>query len=456
MKKLFLFLVLISGLFAASQKAFVQKEVCVTVSDYPGKTVAQIKDILINKAKESALTELYGQLLYTREDLKNGKLLSEEVRNRAVGIVRIQGSPQFFNGKNLGEICVRLTAYATKKDLQMYSPKKVSLKHFCYTNPDVPIKEIKQQAKYAAFKEIVSEYNPKLKITGEEAENYIHQFQTSNAKFDFNTMSYCFDATATILPYELQLAPNKLKYSKKNANKITKKSKKLNVNYPAYFDNYVWEGEFKTKYHQGKLITFFLNKEKTLLMIITIYYGDSKNNKPCIFSTILKGKITGLKMFYKRIVDQQISRNSWSWSKLSGIVINNQFKGMGTFYGDGIDINLALTKTKTKVKDYFSEIWIGKYDTTKFNNGKIVLLRNKEIVNYWADLYPTKNERGTETFKKNEQNGVLTFSYISGYDPIKGYDYDSFSFTGSMISPNKFIGAGTGNFVTKIELTRVK
>ena len=453
MKKIILFFLVLVGLFASDKEVSTQKKVCLSVSDYPGKTVAQFKDILINKAKKEALSELYGQLLYTKEDLKNGKLTSEEVRDRAVGVVRIKGTPKFFNGNSFGEMCVKITAYATKKDLQMYSPKKVNLKNFCYTNPNVTLKEIKQKAKYAAFKDIVSEYNPKLKISGEEAENYIHQFKISNDKFDFNTMSYCFDATATILPYELQLAPSQLKKSK-NKKQSNKNTTKLNVNYPAYFNNYVWEGNFRGEVHGevhgGKLIMFFLNKKKSLINLITI----DNNRGGTIYSNILKGGINGIKVFYKQIIYQTIYRYYYSWNKLSGIIINNQIKGVGNFWDD--NLNIVLTKTNTKVKDYFDDIWIGKYDTTKFKNGKIILLRKKEMKNYWADLYPTKSERGTDTFKEVYQNGITTFYDIEGYDPIKGYDYPNFSFTGTMISPKKFIGAGTKTFVTKIELTKVK
>jgi len=450
MKKFFIFMLLLVFAFSSDKIISVEKESCVMFSDYKSSNLKEIQKILLEKAKQEAIGEIYGQLLYSKTYIKNGKLISDDIRNRIIGIIRLKGNPKFFNGKNLGEICVKINAYATKDDLNKFKPKKVVLKHFCYTNPDVPVKEIEEKAKYAAFKKIVLDYNPKLKISGEQASEYIHEFQMKNNKFDFNTMSYCFDATAEIYPYEIQLTPSELNRSKQNVSNSTnikQITKKSNINYPPYFDNYVWEGKI-TKLNDNftaRVKMFFLNKEKTIMMIIFF-----ENNK--IYTNIFNGAINGIKVFYKKNINQILYNSDERWGKVSGILIGNQIKGI--IYDNRY--NILLKKTNTKVKDYFIEIWIGKYDTTKFKNGKIILLRNDEIRNYWADMYPTENERGTETFEKVDKNGIVTFSCIEGYDPIKGYGYDNFSFTGSMISPNKFLGAGTGNFVTKIELTRVK
>ena len=122
-----------------------------------------------------------------------------------MGAVRVDGNPSFYNGENLGEICADVKVYITKKDLDKYSPKKVALTHYCFNNPAVAMKDIKQEAKYGAYKEIISQYKPSMKVTGKEAEQFIHGFTISNDKFDFDTASYCFNAVGTVLPYELEM-----------------------------------------------------------------------------------------------------------------------------------------------------------------------------------------------------------------------------------------------------------
>ena len=210
--------------WASAEKLQTTKTSCIQQSNYPNKTLIEQKKILVEKAKQESLEELYGTLIFSSTDIKNGSITSNEIKSRAVGAVRVKGNPSFYNGKNFGEICADVNVYITKKDLQKYTPKKVSLKHFCYNNSSVAMKDIKQQAKYSAYKEIISHYKPSLKLSGKEAEQYIHGFVTSNENFDLDTASYCFDAVGTILPYELEMNGHKtLKNSKQH------KAKKLKI-----------------------------------------------------------------------------------------------------------------------------------------------------------------------------------------------------------------------------------
>ena len=180
------------------------KTSCIQQSAYPNNTLSEQKKILIEKAKQESLEELYGTLISSRTNIKDGKLKSDEIKSRAVGAVRVQGNPVFKNGKNLGEICATVISYVTPEDVEKYSPKEVALKHFCFNDTSVAMKNIKNQARLSAYKEMIIQYKPSMKnISKEAAENLLHGFKESNSNFDFDSASYCFDAVGTILPYEL-------------------------------------------------------------------------------------------------------------------------------------------------------------------------------------------------------------------------------------------------------------
>ncbi|QOY53003.1 hypothetical protein [Candidatus Sulfurimonas baltica] len=206
--KLLLSLLMLLTVANAQDKLETSKTSCIQQSVYPNKTLDEQKKILIEKAKQKSLEELYGTLIVSKTDIENGKLVSDAIKSRAVGAVRVKGNPSFYNGKNLGEICTDVNVYITKKDLEKYRPKKVSLTHFCFNDPAVAMKDIKQQAKYGAYKEMISQYKASLKLSGEQSEQLIHEFVISNDKFDFDTASYCFNAVGTILPYELEMDEN--------------------------------------------------------------------------------------------------------------------------------------------------------------------------------------------------------------------------------------------------------
>jgi len=429
-----MFFLVIVGLFATNLET--SKTVCEMAGN---KSIDKIKQDLLLKVKLAGVEELYGENIFSQTLIENGKLLSDTIKSMAAGKVRIKGDPKFFNGKNLGEVCINATLYISEQDIKDFTPKKINIKNFCYSNPNIAIKDIKEKAKEAAFYEIISQYSPSLakKISKEETAEYIHGFKIEKENFDFNKGAYCFDALATIIPYEL-------KYKKpikndKNTNKTTTKNSDL----PEYFENYIWEGE----YRDGKIKAFYLDKKHKYFLIIFF----SKFND--IYLNIYKVKKNNLKISGKIILWERFYHSSNNWSYFSGVLLNNSiFKGV---FNNG-DSVLILRKTNQRVNNYFTEVWKGTYSSVDFKDGKIYLLRNNEIKNFWADLYPTKDDRGSSTYHREIKNGVVSFYYISGYDKIYGKDYQPFNFIGTMIDKNNFIGAGTKDYVTKIELKRIK
>lgn len=229
--KLLTVLFLLITLVSAQEKYTADKTVCIQQSEHSAKTLGQLKEILVNQAKQEALAELYGQLMYSKTDLKDGKIMSDEIRQRAIGVVRTLGNPKFYNGSNFGSICVDTKFYTTKKDLEKYSPKKVSLTNYCFNNPNVALNKVKYEAKHGAYKEIISQYNPSLVLSNKQAEQYIHGFKVSNDTFDFDTASYCFDAVGTILPYELDIEQSSKKIT---SNLSSKCGEILNINNGEY------------------------------------------------------------------------------------------------------------------------------------------------------------------------------------------------------------------------------
>lgn len=202
-----LFIILVSLVNANDIYKSSTKTSCIQQSEHAGKSLDQQKKILIEQAKQESLEELYGTLIFSKTDLKNGKMTSNEIKSRAIGSVRVNGNPKFFNGKNFGEICSDVTSYVTRKDIEKYSPKEITLKRFCYNNPNEKINSIKTNANYKAYKQVIAQYKPSFKnISDKQAEKLIHGFIKSNEDMsNIGLGLYCFDAVATILPYEFDM-----------------------------------------------------------------------------------------------------------------------------------------------------------------------------------------------------------------------------------------------------------
>lgn len=172
------------------------KTSCILQSEYNNKTQEELKTILISKTKAEALEELYGTRIKTKTELKNGKLISDEIKQLVLGTVRVKGEPSYSNGKNWGEICATLNAYITNEDFAKYEPKQIKLTNFCTNISN------QAEANYEAFKQIVKMQKPSIEtLSSNQAADFIHGYEISNQEIRSNGL--CFDMVANIIPYEI-------------------------------------------------------------------------------------------------------------------------------------------------------------------------------------------------------------------------------------------------------------
>ena len=191
-----------------SGKAFeTNKTSCLLASDHAQLSLAAQKRLLVQRNKRAALKELFGEFFYAKEQFINNRTVESQFASQTMGSIRVKGNPKFYQGTNLGEICSDLSAYISAADLDKLKPQRVKIDNFCVNTQHFQVSEIKTKANYAAYAEIFKRFRPLSQITGKEAQNYIHHYQTSNAAFDLDKSAYCFNATATIIPMELDILP---------------------------------------------------------------------------------------------------------------------------------------------------------------------------------------------------------------------------------------------------------
>ena len=311
--RLLLVLIFITNIVYGNSKLETVKTSCILQSEYSGKNLEQQKEILINQAKRDALEELYGSLIISKTNVENGKLISDKIKQKAIGAIRVKGNPKFYNGQNFGEICSDIKAYITEKDLEKYSQKQVSLKNFCFNDTSVATKDVKYKAKEKAYREILTKYKPSLRnISLEDAQELIHKFNISKDKFDFNTGSYCFDAIGSVYPYELELykvKPNKQmrkaaikeevkEIPKKEISRVVQKQSKP-LNKKTTFANDYLEGEviYKTIGDEVHVDIFIDNIYRSLKGGVSVSFPQFTNSRRILDTS--SNKASNLKIYKK-------------------------------------------------------------------------------------------------------------------------------------------------------------
>jgi len=282
MKIFFLFFIFLYSLYGSNIKQLTTKEHCILATEHAGADTDQLKVLLMNQVKRDAVEELFGTMLKSDTLVVDGKLVSDKVKQVAIGSVRIKGTPKFYNGKDFGEVCTTTQAYITEEDFQKYQPKTLHYKDFCYNNPNISLKNLKQEANIAAYKKALTSIKPSMKnLSAQEAEEYIHGFSKSNEKLNIQTGVLCFDFSVTLYPYELELGSDSV---------ATSDNKK--------------EQNFSQK--NGLIATFYNNK-------------DYAFEHP-IYKTVLAQDIA---LFKKSFINAKLQKNRAYYIKLQGFYYSN-------------------------------------------------------------------------------------------------------------------------------------
>lgn len=164
-----------------------------------GKTEKQAKEELLVIAKRSAIGELFGEYIKSLSVVKDFSLQSDNIKSQSVGFVRVKGNPIYYQGKNLGEICVKINAYAKSEDFDKFKPKKL-FKEVCIREGS--IETIKKRAEEKAKLEALTDYDQSLKkYPTEQILPLLHEIKFLEEGFVKSI--YCVKVSGTVYPIEI-------------------------------------------------------------------------------------------------------------------------------------------------------------------------------------------------------------------------------------------------------------
>lgn len=124
MKKALLVLSLVGALALADKS--VLKTATINQNSYPDKSVSELQEMVLKKAKSAAANEIYGEDMSSATVMANGRVLDDVVKKHSGGVIRLKGEPKYSNGKSFGELVVTIEAYATDEDIKNAASANVS------------------------------------------------------------------------------------------------------------------------------------------------------------------------------------------------------------------------------------------------------------------------------------------------------------------------------------------
>lgn len=179
----------------------IHKESCLSLLNREDTYI--VKEELLSDAKKMALNAIFGELITSFSKIENSFLTERTIRTYSSGFIRIKGNPEYKNGKNLGEICVTIKAFATEQDKKTFEPVIIKNKE-CISDDNRTIKELIDLVKQKVI--LTSIINYEKKLENRDANSLlplVHKVNYPQSGFVPNTTTYCVMMEGTIYPIEI-------------------------------------------------------------------------------------------------------------------------------------------------------------------------------------------------------------------------------------------------------------
>jgi hypothetical protein len=182
----------------AVDREVISQTACISTN---GKSVEEAKAELLLAARSGAVEKLFGSLVTSLSQVDNPVLQEDQIKAASMGYVRLVGDPVFFNGDNLGEVCVKIQGYAAEEDRARLRPRELSRKS-CVAEGDVGT--IRKRAEEKAVYEALTDYEASLKrLPVSQVSSLLHDVQFSEGGFIQDTLTYCVRAAGFLYPIEV-------------------------------------------------------------------------------------------------------------------------------------------------------------------------------------------------------------------------------------------------------------
>lgn len=198
----FLTLVLIIFLWPARASADSQvvKEACAFTFEY--KAMTELQAAIETKAKQLAVSELFGEVITALTTVEDFEVTGDTISSYMAGVVRVR-SVEFFNGQNLGEVCVRVTVFITDSDRAQFEPVLITGRT-CLADTSLSVAALRQRTRQAVLVQALVEYEPDLAdVDQNRLLRMVQQITYGESDFLPGTETYCAAVEAYVLPVEI-------------------------------------------------------------------------------------------------------------------------------------------------------------------------------------------------------------------------------------------------------------
>ena len=174
---------------------------CVRADDLGDKSLSEIKDVLLGRAKQEALREILPAMTQP-----SGATLGDlGLSDPAADMVQAKKPPRFFSGPNFGEVCLEGVFFVSEANMKKLTPQVLEVREFCYRNEALAIGRLKETGRREAVRKALVRINPILVNADSETLDLLGKGAVFlNEKLDLSSLSYCCDMRLSVIPLAIE------------------------------------------------------------------------------------------------------------------------------------------------------------------------------------------------------------------------------------------------------------
>lgn len=199
---------LIAGLAltpAAARADIVQQvSACVDINKSQGKDLDALKQTLLKNMQQQAPRVLYAKLYGDPNTHVATNQFSVNYNDDVAQRLVMQGQPEYYNGDNFGELCVRAWYSLPEQQVVTVAAKTVSLKSFCYQETGLSPQELLDKAQMAAVDRLIGNMAPGARAPEGYKRQLLQKGKVTGQLSPIDPSTYCLDISVDVVPLELE------------------------------------------------------------------------------------------------------------------------------------------------------------------------------------------------------------------------------------------------------------
>lgn len=180
-----------------------QATACAHLTDYPGKELQDMQDILHQQGLDAMLIQALDDPWLQNNLFVESDELPESVRQQAYGCIRVI-EESYVNGERLGDLCVSMQGTLVGRgtdDTCSALTRMQAQRTVCLRQEGAPMADLKQQALRMGLRDILAPHDPLLqKADIDELQRVLSSWKVTKERYDKPSSTYCMQLVVRYTP----------------------------------------------------------------------------------------------------------------------------------------------------------------------------------------------------------------------------------------------------------------